>query len=288
MPLACVLAAVGLFAAMGEVVAKFFESQHPALAAMTCAYVAAWLLGRSPKLQPWRDCLPRPTGRGAFVICATLALSLPVIVVRQMMTAEISSRYLLLSAAVTAVLPAALLSGAGRLAASVVEMRQARTRVFWGATLALAVALGAHAMRPMHSGDVYLRDAGLAIGGIAHEDDQLFTDSAYVLYYADIDGQHLRREDDGTFRGSHGVKQPGDLKLVASWRATFVAISDREGSEADNASMRRAGYRLWREFAREPGHADGRRVRIWRRQAMPQIVENAEKTLTQPLPEGEE
>ncbi|MBS3820396.1 MAG: phospholipid carrier-dependent glycosyltransferase [Planctomycetes bacterium] len=252
----------GVAPAFGDVIAEFFEAQHPALGAMTCMYVVAWLLGRREALAPWRDTLPRPNRRGALVMVTLVILSLPVLTWRETV-AEGSSRYLVLMAAVLAVLPAALLAAAGLLAASLVDMRQARKRVFWGATIALAVTLGAHALRPMHSGDVYLRDAGLQLKAAAGADDVILSNSAYVLYYSEADTLYRRDESTGTLAATRF--QPD--KIARKRLATFVALKGEAASaslQADSEAMQRGGYRLWQEIERHPGKTGGRLLRIWR------------------------
>ncbi len=267
-PLAMLALASNPLEAAGKVVAEFFEAQHPVLATLMCLYLLAWALGRTKALQPWRDCLPRPSRSGGMMLVLLAAFSLPTLALRDMLTGELSSRYAMLLAAATAILPAALLGGAGKLAATLADMRQARSRVFYGGLAALAITLAAHALRPVHSGDVYLREAGLALGQVIENDELLLSDSTYVLYYSGRDGKYLPRDDAGRFRIRNRTSHPDEVPLIAKRMATFVALRGRAGSEAlpsDAASMRRAGYSLWQEFSRDPDDPDGRVLRIWRR-----------------------
>jgi hypothetical protein len=267
-PLAMIASASNPFEAVGKVVAEFFEAQHPVLATLTCLYLLAWALGRTKALQPWRDCLPRPSRSGGMMLVLLAAFSVPTLALREALTGELSSRYAMLLAATTAILPAALLGGAGKLAATLADMRQARARVFYGGLAALAVTLAAHALRPVHSGDVYLREAGLALGQVIEDDEQLLSDSTYVLYYSGGEGKYLPRDEAGQFRIRNRPTQPGEVPIIQKRSAAFVAMRGLAGSEqlqADAASMRGAGYSLWQEFARDPDDADGRVLRIWRR-----------------------
>jgi hypothetical protein len=252
-PLLATVNAIEIGQAIIQVLGKFTEAQHPVLAALTCIYLALLLLSRLEAMKPFRHCMPRPGSSGGFIIIAILALSLPVVIWRQTVV-DGSSRYLLLSAAVLTSLPAALLAGAGAMADSLIGMRQARNRLFWGGTVLLGLAITVHALRPLHSGDIYLRDAGIAIRNASSSKDiTIISDSSYVLYYAQVAHPHRL-----------GVVSNTAQPIPAEW----IAMSGAAGSEELSAlslCIQQEGHEFWRDFERSPGTPGERMVRVWRK-----------------------
>lgn len=243
-----------------EYLGKFFEAQQPVLASLTCLYLALWLLSRTQPGRRLGEMLPTITRTGGIMIVMTFICVTPPILLRYWSTGALSHRYLFLPAAMLAGAPVAAILGLARLAATRAKSERAARRIRWGAPavaiLALAAGLSGHALRPLHAGKAYAKNAGLWLADRMQPADALLTDQFYVGYYSRAEKSHVvedsalqynlaKNRPDVTPRQyvREQLDQPGGFRYVALKRQSGPSLLK---DVADLLSER--GYQQINEF----------------------------------------
>ncbi|MCE5325927.1 MAG: glycosyltransferase family 39 protein [Planctomycetaceae bacterium] len=174
-----------------QVLPKLTECMHPLLAGLACLWIAAALARRY--LPHWpRQIVPAAMSwPGGAMILIWTAILLPVVIVRNL-SAPMSSRYMLLDAALLAPLAGAgalvLAQGVGEILGRL-RAKAARKTAVIGVAVVLAGALAAHAARPLHAGDECFRQAGRWLGANARRDAFALVPTAQILIYSQISGE---------------------------------------------------------------------------------------------------
>ncbi len=248
-------------AATCKFLSQLTEAMHPAVATLAGLWLAAWIGMRVLRLRLPPAGSVSPRWPGAVVMVAAAAILAPLWINFHTKVGYLSHRHVMFLAAVLSPLAGAgalLLAECVRALAKAAGLRLAAGAVIGLVVGGTAVGLIVHSLRPLHAGKGYLREAGKYVGSISGPDDFLLTDSARVIYYAQVKGHRLYHTEISRQALLRHVPPPGP-------GVTYVAISNAELSRAP-------GLRDWldqpafvplREFVR-PGQAGTDRIRVYR------------------------
>ena len=240
---------------------QLVEAMHPAVAILAGLWLAAWIGMRVLRLRLPLAGSASPRWPGAVVMVAAAAILAPLWINFHTKVGYLSHRHAMFLAAVLSPLAGAgalILAECVRALAKAVGLRLAAGAVIGLVVGGTAVGLIVHSLRPLHAGKGYLREAGKYVGSISGPDDFLLTDSARVIYYAQVKGHRLYHSEISRQALLRHMPPPGP-------GVTYVAISNAELSRAP-------GLRDWlgqpafvplREFAR-PGRAGEDYIRVYR------------------------
>ena len=219
-----------------RLIGRFFEAQQPILASLTCAYILLLAVSRlGKKTESLRRAVPPPTlGGGLMIVVGWVLVAFP-IAFRYLATGAMSHRYLMLPAAMMVGFAPAALVSLVRLGGAALE-RKGPSRftrfLLPGAAVVLSVILMVHTLRPLHTKQVFAKNAGLWLADRLQPEDALLADHFYVMYYS--------RARDGYVLEENSVRKrlartPGltRLKLLQNILESgrffrFVAITGRE------------------------------------------------------------
>ena len=202
---------------------KFFEVQHPLLAFLALAYLAAWMYGKRRPLSPLARLLVLPRPGSLTLMACAMALVVPLLFLRQVKLEGMSHRYLLFLAWLTVPLSGAAIVALGSGLAAIVR----KTGAAWpGAAVASAVTLGllAQTLRPLHADRAAYRQAGLYLASHTPPDAKILTDEPWTLHYSGRSGLSQARQ------APQGYEPSMDRRamlayLIASGPFTHLALS---------------------------------------------------------------
>lgn len=259
-PLAQIPFAVAGYSWLRHLTNRLFEAMHPAVAAMACVAVVAWVIGRLRKRKTQATCTRRPVpcGEGLYWMVGWAALFLPVLVRSYTRSGIMSYRYLLTMAILLTPLAGAGLLVLADLTREWLGRAGAGKRLAGAAAtaviMAIPTALLANTLRPMHITRLPYKRAGEALAGLARptggdfdplEDlaldtnqikkhqaairargDATWSDFAFathplVLHYAQIKGFHLVKEQ---FQG----QATAILDMINRCGATYMVVGEKQ------------------------------------------------------------
>jgi len=220
----------GLAAGVHRLGSELVEALHVAPAILVGACLATWVGVRILRLGLPAAVRIFPRRAGAFLIVGVAAIFGPLLIAQYTRHGFLSHRYLFLLAALLAG-PA----GAGlliliewcRIGAARLGWAPDRFRILPAlAAIAVAAGLTAHALRPLHEGKAYHRQAGEFLAQrAAAKADRLVTDSQWVLHYAQLPGG---RAPTGPPPPARALPTPQNLlRDLRRHRTTWLALSDR-------------------------------------------------------------
>ena len=213
----------GIYSPPRKVLNQLFEALHPLVGFLACIWLAACVVRKVPRFRGAGPPLPMPRPQGAFMMAASAAMTLPILIGLYANVGYVSHRHVMFLAALLSPL-----GGAGAVfLADLAAAPASRVRAF-GALRRLApsvvvivmmVGLAVHALRPLHADKEYFRDAGLFVGQAAGPDDYVLAENLWVLHYAEVPGEQIWLSGSGA---------DGLLRRIHESKATHVVLSDRE------------------------------------------------------------
>jgi len=215
------LGKVAAYAAVRQFVNQLFEAMGPVVAAFACVWLGHWLVTGRRQSQPEDPDLPRPRRAAAFMILGTLAVMGPLLMSMYAKVGYLSHRHVMfLGALLSPLAGAGVMASGGVILAILRRARQRRALQAVAAvvTVAAAIAMGLHTLRPLHEGKLYIRRAGQFAAETMKQGDYLLTDQQWVLHYAQAPGGRfwLGPRDAETL-----------LPMIRQSNATHMALSDR-------------------------------------------------------------
>jgi hypothetical protein len=228
-----------------QMVNKFAEAQHPLLACLTALYLLGYSAARIRRFQSLRLVLPMPRADGACLVFLYTLLWLPLLAGRYGGRAtDMSYRYLLFPALLLVPAAAGGLVGLVRLIGPLVARKGSPPRPAVQEATALlvaglmAIALAAHALRPIHPGKEHFRQAGDFLATLAGPGDLILADDPRVLHYSGREGMNWL----AYCRDVMDRPLPGQADLLGLLRrsgARFLAVTDSHaGGELANRLSR--------------------------------------------------
>jgi len=248
-------------AAPRKFINQLFEAMHPLVALLACMWLLGFLLERRLRGKSAALVFPSPRPPCGFLMLAALAVMAPLLMSMYVNVHYLSHRHVMFLAALLAPLAGAgainLTDGLRKLLAWCRLRKLPETGVRMAVVGVLAVGLALHAMRPLHEGKGYFRQAGRFVAATQRTGDFLITDSAWVLHYSQVPGALSapeQMEDDGLV--------PWMLKSGATL-AVFSDLQVRKTNPKIPQALTKQGFTEVQCFA-PPGADDPDVVRVYR------------------------
>ena len=180
-----------------------------------------------------------PSHAAALIMLVWAVTFTPLIIARNLRH-TMSGRYMLLQATLLAPLAAAGVRILVEWAVLILERFKARPgparRIMTAVVVVpMAVGMATHAMRPLHEGDAYVRDAGLWLGRSVQRKDYVFGRTWQILTYSQTDGDVLW---DPAFESKQRLLgRIAGAKIASHSSKVFAVFSERDLAAVNSESL---------------------------------------------------